>query len=153
MKCALLSRLKEYAKGQTLTVEKEDIIRFIIMTFFIPIFKSDWVPQRGLLDHAIFGTLILKYYLCDIHFNLASCMLSDIRVKAFTKQTKNINKLESYNSQSWDLGCSLCHMSLGGQVKGSVVSETTAVLDWASFFLVANTAFDSRDLAFTNWVL
>lgn len=42
------------------------------------------------------------------------------RVKAFMKQTKNTNKLPSYVSQSCNLGRSVCHMSSGGQVKGSV---------------------------------
>ena len=78
-------------------------------------------------------------------------MLSDNpRAKAFMEQTKNTNKLQSYNSQSRNLGCSVRHMSLGGQGKGSV-ERATAVLDWASFFfLVADRAFDSRDQAFTS---
>lgn len=42
------------------------------------------------------------------------------RVKAFMKQTKNTNKLPSYASQSCNLGRSVCHVSSGGQVKGSV---------------------------------
>lgn len=36
------------------------------------------------------------------------------------EQTKNTNKLPSYASQSCNLGLSVCHMSSGGQVKGSV---------------------------------
>lgn len=35
------------------------------------------------------------------------------------EQTKNTNKLQSHNSPSWNLACSVCHMSLGGQIKGS----------------------------------
>lgn len=54
--------------------------------------------------------------------NLASWMSPDNpRVKTFMKQTKNTNELQSYTSQSWNLGRSVCHMSLGGQGKGSVV--------------------------------
>lgn len=47
MKCALLSRLKEHAKGQTLTVEKGDIIQFIIMAFSYLFLKAIEFPRGG----------------------------------------------------------------------------------------------------------